>query len=127
LIITGSADRTVAVWDTRNLKSKLFTLKKHTDEVNQVKFSRHACNLLASGSSDRTVVIWDLSRIGMDYTLSEEEKRDGPAECVFIHGGHTAKISDLAWNLNERVMLASVAEDNIVQVWQPAWDKCSEV
>ena len=114
LVITGSADRSVAVWDTRNLKTKLFSLRKHTDEVNQVKFSRHACNLLASGSSDRTVVIWDLSRIGMDHQLTEEEKKDGPAECVFIHGGHTAKISDLSWNLNEMVMLASVAEDNIL-------------
>jgi histone-binding protein RBBP4 len=127
LVITGSADRSVAVWDTRNLKTKLFSLRKHTDEVNQVKFSRHACNLLASGSSDRTVVIWDLSRIGMDHQLTEEEKKDGPAECVFIHGGHTAKISDLSWNLNERVMLASVAEDNILQVWQPAWEKCKEL
>ena len=45
LIITGSADRTVAVWDTRNLKSKLFTLKKHTDEVNQVKFSTFTLKL----------------------------------------------------------------------------------
>jgi histone-binding protein RBBP4 len=27
LIITGSADRSVAVWDSRNLKSKLFSLR----------------------------------------------------------------------------------------------------
>ena len=114
LVITGSADRTVAIWDTRNLKTKLFSLRKHSDEVNQVKFSRHACNLLASGSSDRTVAIWDLSRIGMEHTQTEEEKKDGPSELVFVHGGHTAKISDLAWNLNERVMLASCAEDNIL-------------
>ena len=34
---------------------------------------------------------------------------------VFMHGGHTAKISDISWNLNERLMMASVAEDNILQ------------
>lgn len=37
-----------------------------------------------------------------------------------MHGGHTSKISGLDWNKNERLMLASVAEDNIVQVWEMA-------
>ena len=36
----------------------------------------------------------------------------------FIHGGHTAKISDFAWNPNEPWVLCSVSEDNIMQVWQ---------
>jgi hypothetical protein len=36
----------------------------------------------------------------------------------FIHGGHTSKISDFAWNPNEPWVLASVSEDNIMQVWQ---------
>ena len=39
LMITGSADKTVAVWDTRNTKVKLFSLRSHKDEVNQVKWS----------------------------------------------------------------------------------------
>ena len=39
---------------------------------------------------------------------------------LFMHGGHTAKITDLSWNPNERNMIASVAEDNIIQVWQIA-------
>lgn len=39
LMITGSADRTIGVWDTRNMKTKLFSLRAHRDEVNQVKFS----------------------------------------------------------------------------------------
>jgi histone-binding protein RBBP4 len=34
LLITGSADRSVAVWDTRNVKCKLFSLRYHKDEVN---------------------------------------------------------------------------------------------
>ena len=33
LIITGSADKSVAVWDCRNLKSKLFSLRQHKEEV----------------------------------------------------------------------------------------------
>ena len=37
-----------------------------------------------------------------------------------MHGGHTSKITDMSWNPNERIMIASVAEDNILQVWQIA-------
>jgi len=66
LMITGSADKTIAVWDTRNTKTKLFSLRAHTDDVNQVKFSSKASNILASSSSDRRILMWDLSRCGME-------------------------------------------------------------
>lgn len=39
LLVTGSADRSVAVWDTRNVKCKLFSLRGHKEEVNQIRFS----------------------------------------------------------------------------------------
>ena len=47
----------------------------------------------------------------------------------FIHGGHTAKISDFSWNPNEPWVICSVSEDNIMQVWQmvsshvASWEK----
>ena len=112
LMATGSADRSVSVWDRRNMKSKLHSLRQHRDEVNQVKFSPLSANLLASSSADRRIMLWDISRIGQKQT--EEEKRDGPPELIFIHGGHTSRISDIAWNMNERLMMASCAEDNIL-------------
>ncbi len=62
--------------------------------------------------------VWDLSRIGDEQ--SQEDAEDGPPELLFVHGGHTAKISDFSWNPNDPWVLASVAEDNIVQVWQMA-------
>ena len=33
---------------------------------------------------------------------------------------HTAKISDSSWNTNDDWVIASVAEDNILQIWQMA-------
>ena len=38
----------------------------------------------------------------------------------FIHGGHTAKISDFTWNPTDPWVICSVSEDNILQVWQMA-------
>jgi len=63
-------------------------------------------------------MVWDLCRIGDEQT--PEDAEDGPPELLFVHGGHTNKVSDFAWNPNEPWVLCSTAEDNIVQVWQMA-------
>ncbi|ONM07071.1 hypothetical protein ZEAMMB73_Zm00001d033250 [Zea mays] len=41
-------------------------------------------------------MVWDLSRIDQEQT--PEDAEDGPPELMFIHGGHTSKISDFSWN-----------------------------
>jgi hypothetical protein len=58
--------------------------------------------------------VWDLSKIGEEQ--SAEDAEDGPPELLFIHGGHTAKISDFSWNPNDPWVICSVSEDNIMQV-----------
>lgn len=57
-------------------------------------------------------------RIGEEQ--SPEEAAEGPLELLFIHGGHTSKIYDFSWNPCEDWIIASVAEDNIIQIWQMA-------
>jgi len=118
ILATGSADKKVALWDMRNLKAKLHSFQGHTDEIFQVQWS--PCNeaIFASSGSDRRLNIWDLSRIGEQQ--STEDAEDGPPELLFIHGGHTNKISDFCWNANEPWVISSVAEDNIIQIWQMA-------
>lgn len=39
-------------------------------------------------------------------------------QLLFVHGGHTAKVSDFSWNQCDNWVVASVAEDNILQIWQ---------
>ena len=52
----------------------------------------------------------------MSLFQSADDAEDGPPELLFIHGGHTAKISDFSWNPNDPWVICSVSEDNIMQV-----------
>ena len=116
LLATGSADKTVALFDIRKLTSRLHTFENHTEEVFQIGWSPKSETVLASCGADRRVAVWDLNMIGEEQT--PEDAEDGPPELLFIHGGHTQKISDFAWNQNDDWVIASVAEDNILQIWQ---------
>jgi len=118
LFATGSADKTVALWDVRNLKSKMQKLSGHNDQVFQVAWAPFNESILASCSADRRVNVWDLSRIGEEQ--SPEDAEDGPPELLFMHGGHTSKVSDFSWNINDEWTIASVSEDNVLQVWNMA-------
>jgi len=118
ILATGSADKTVALWDMRSLKTKLHSLENHSEEVYQIGWSPFNETILASASSDRRVCVWDLAKIGEEQ--SAEDAEDGPPELLFIHGGHTAKVADFGWNANDAWVLGSVSEDNILQVWQMA-------
>lgn len=96
LFATGSADKTVCLWDLRNTNEKLHTLKGHTDEIFTVSWANNSSTILGSAGADRRVNIWDISRIGNDQSIEDAE--DGPPELLFIHGGHTNKVSDFSWN-----------------------------
>lgn len=116
MLATGSSDKTVALWDTRKLQSSLYVMEGHQGDVLQVQWSPHCESVLASAAGDRRVNIWDLSRIGMEQ--DPEDAEDGPPELLFVHGGHTSKVSDISWNPNDPWVISSVAEDNILQIWQ---------
>lgn len=118
VLATGSGDKTAALWDLRNLNSSLHTLRAHQSEILQLAWSPHHDSVLATASSDRRILVWDLAKI--DSPQTPEEAEDGPPELLFMHGGHTNKISDFGWNPADPWVLSSTADDNIVQVWQMA-------
>lgn len=116
--LTGSADQTICLWDLRNLKNTMHTFHKHTDQVMGVQWSPFQEQVFSSYGADRRVNVWDLSRIGREQ--DPEDAEDGPPELLFIHGGHTEKVSDMSWNPNDEWVIATVDDANVVQVWQMA-------
>ncbi|KAH8101041.1 histone acetyltransferase type B subunit 2 [Phellopilus nigrolimitatus] len=120
LIITGGADKTVALWDRRKEVERLHTFEFHNDEVLQLAWSPHNETVFASASSDRRILVWDLAQIGIEQ--SPDDAEDGPPELLFMHGGHTSRPADFSWapGESESWHIASVSEDNVLQVWSPS-------
>uniref|UniRef100_A0A8C9L9E9 RB binding protein 4, chromatin remodeling factor n=1 Tax=Pavo cristatus TaxID=9049 RepID=A0A8C9L9E9_PAVCR len=118
-------DQKLMIWDTRsnNTSKPSHSVDAHTAEVNCLSFNPYSEFILATGSADKVNVLLNWERcIRTPLVLwsahSSLQQRSG--NVAFIHGGHTAKISDFSWNPNEPWVICSVSEDNIMQVWQMA-------
>lgn len=118
LVATGSADHTIAIWDMRNLQMKLHALEGHNDSVTNLEWHPFEEGVLASSSYDRRVMFWDLAKVGEEQT--PEDSEDGPPELLFMHGGHTNRVSDFSWNLHNPWVVCSAADDNLIQIWRPS-------
>ncbi|KAI1336189.1 WD40 repeat-like protein [Xylariaceae sp. FL0016] len=118
LVATASGDKTIGIWDLRNVKEKVHTLEGHQDAVTSLAWHPKEASILGSASYDRRIVFWDLSRVGEEQQPDDQE--DGPPELLFMHGGHTNHLADFSWNQNDPWLVASAAEDNMLQIWKVA-------
>lgn len=60
MFATCSDDSTVALWDTRNLKSKIRSLQGHSNWVKNIEYSKKDCQLVTSGF-DGSIFTWDIN------------------------------------------------------------------
>ena len=60
-------------------------------------------------------MVWDITKIGQNQPADDQQ--DGPAELIFIHGGHRSQVNEFDWNLHENGMIASIEDSNIVHLW----------
>lgn len=128
VLATGGGDGLVNLWDTRLLRAGkplrgLANPKKR--EVTRLDWNPNDEALLACADRKR-VTLWDLSRCAEKLAENQKErewleKKEGPPELLFIHGGHIGgDVNDLAWSPGETWLMASVADDRTVQVWELA-------
>ena len=78
ILATGSADKTIGIWDLRYIKVKLHALVGHQDSVTSLAWHPFEESILGSSSYDRRIIFWDLSRVGEEQ--SPEDAEDGPPE-----------------------------------------------
>lgn len=99
-LASGSADRTVRVWDmSRPDISSATMLLEHRDFVSSVCFV--GLHLLASGSDDRTVRVWDLHTGRVLRTLQ----------------GHTQGIMGVGFS-PDGAQLSSGGQDGQIRLWR---------
>lgn len=120
LFVLGSADNLISVYDLRNTDTPVRQLYGHNNAVSQVSFNKLNSNLLASSSNDRRICVWDLANISEDFSADDFIKNDVDDPCLaFVHGGHTAKITEFQWCQDLVNTIISAGEDNLIQVWKP--------
>ena len=79
-ILTASNDKTIALWDIRNLGMKIHSFEHHRGDVMAAKWNPKYETVFASYSSDRRVNVWDLNRMGKQQSVADAE--DGPVELL---------------------------------------------
>lgn len=123
LVATGNANSNISLLDTRKLSTKsavsdglLHTMMGHSDSITSLEFSPHKDGMLASGSQDRRLILWDLFNVGEEQ--AQEDAEDGCPELFMMHAGHTGAVTDLSWCPYKDWTIGSVADDNIVHLWE---------
>uniref|UniRef100_A0A8C9HF21 Histone-binding protein RBBP4-like N-terminal domain-containing protein n=1 Tax=Piliocolobus tephrosceles TaxID=591936 RepID=A0A8C9HF21_9PRIM len=116
----------------------------HEGEVNRARYMPQNPHIIATKTPSSDVLVFDYTKhpakpdpsgeCNPDLRLRGHQKEGyglswnsnlsghllSASDDHFIHGGHTAKISDFSWNPNEPWVICSVSEDNIMQIWQMA-------
>ena len=70
LLATGSADKTIQVWNIKDTTQPIHILTKHTRGITAIAFSATG-KLIATGSSDKTIRLWDVETGKPLDTLTE--------------------------------------------------------
>lgn len=97
-LATGSKDKTVKLFETRNY-TEVMTFKGHLDDVTSLAFSPDS-KFLISGSSDSHIILWDLTR-NVDLK-------------TFF--GHSESVNAVAFSPDGQ-LIASGSADNFILIW----------
>lgn len=109
---TGSTGGIVGFYDSRYTQAPIFQITAHDSIVSSVIWSPHQRDIVASSSDDAGIALWSVTEA--------KEKRDGDPIAVFAHNGHLTPITSFDWCKDISWTLASVSQDNLLEVWSIA-------
>ncbi|KAJ1424279.1 WD40-repeat-containing domain protein, partial [Ochromonadaceae sp. CCMP2298] len=116
LVATGSADRTVRIWDVRAKKAQVFSFRGHGDTVLALRWGEGGRSLV-SGGKDKTVRIWDTRAGRLRVTL---EKHFGSVSCLRVlnsAGGMSGGGGETS-----RATIISAGRDSMINAWSSSGD-----
>ncbi|KAK8602322.1 hypothetical protein V6N13_058036 [Hibiscus sabdariffa] len=129
LILTGSADTTVRLFDRRNLTSNgvgspIYKFEGHKAAVLCVQWSPDKSSVFGSSAEDGLLNIWDYDKVGKKVDHPSKSPST-PAGLFFQHAGHRDKVVDFHWNASDPWTIVSVSDDcdttgggGTLQIWR---------
>ncbi|KAL3532618.1 hypothetical protein ACH5RR_006139 [Cinchona calisaya] len=129
LILTGSADHSVHLFDRRKLttdgvESLVHKFEGHTAAVLCVQWSPDKSSVFGSSAEDGLLNIWDYEKVGKKIE-SGTRSPSNPPGLFFQHAGHRDKVVDFHWNAYDPWTVVSVSDDGessggggTLQIWR---------
>ncbi|MED6211073.1 WD-40 repeat-containing protein msi4 [Stylosanthes scabra] len=129
LILTGSADHSVRMFDRRNLSSNgvgtpIHKFECHKAAVLCVQWSPDKASVFGSSAEDGLLNIWDYEKVGKKIERSGKSVNSPPG-LFFQHAGHRDKVVDFHWNAQDPWTIVSVSDDcestgggGTLQIWR---------
>ncbi|ONK59277.1 uncharacterized protein A4U43_C08F4800 [Asparagus officinalis] len=129
LILTGSADTTVRLFDRRKLTSgavgsPLHIFEGHKDAVLCVQWCPNKASVFGSAAEDSFLNVWDYEKVSkkVEDAGIKTLKSSG---LFFQHAGHRDKVVDFNWNTEDEWTIVSVSDDcastnggGTLQIWR---------
>ncbi|KAB1202027.1 WD-40 repeat-containing protein MSI4 [Morella rubra] len=129
LILTGSADNSVRMFDRRNLTSNgvgspIYKFEGHRAAVLCVQWSPDKSSVFGSSAEDGLLNIWDHEKVGKKVERAARTSPSPPG-LFFQHAGHRDKVVDFHWNAFDPWTIVSVSDDcdttgggGTLQIWR---------
>ncbi|XP_010503355.2 PREDICTED: WD-40 repeat-containing protein MSI4-like [Camelina sativa] len=126
LILTGSADNTVRLFDRRSLTSNgvgspIYKFEGHKAAVLCVQWSPDKSSVFGSSAEDGLLNIWDYDMVSKKSGRAAKS----PAGLFFQHAGHRDKVVDFHWSASDPWTIVSVSDDcettgggGTLQIWR---------
>ncbi|CAK7356853.1 unnamed protein product [Dovyalis caffra] len=130
LILTGSADNSVHMFDRRNLISAgvgapVHKFEGHSAAVLCVQWSPDKSSVFGTSAEDGILNIWDYQKIGEKQDSAGLKLPTAPPGLFFRHAGHRDKVVDFHWNASDPWTIVSVSDDGestggggTLQIWR---------